>query len=323
MIYNKKINLCFISGHYFGFKALCGLLDSEVYRDGKLRVSSLITLDSKKERSTVGYFDFAEIANTYNIQHNMVKSINSFGVIDIIENAKPDFVLVIGWSELVPATILNLPMTIHNSNHRHLNSHGCIGMHPTLLPQGRGRAPIPWTIIKRLKETGVSAFLLEESADSGGIVLQERIFISEDETATSLFTKCADMHYDLAQKLAPMLSSKVLTWSEQDSLKSSTWEKRTPEDGLINFNNCADDIRNLVNALTRPYPGAFFYYKGTKIIVDEVALHTQTSQCLIGTIVEMSSAGLPFICAKDGIVECKAIHVVNGDTPIFFIDTWV
>ena len=65
---------------------------------------------------------------------------------------------------------------------------GAFGMHPTLLPRHRGRAPIPWAILSGLATTGVTLFEIPDArADSGSIVGVVEVAIAEDETATTLF----------------------------------------------------------------------------------------------------------------------------------------
>jgi methionyl-tRNA formyltransferase len=180
-------------------------------------------------------------------------------------------------------------------------------MHPTLLPEGRGRAPIPWTIIKGLRETGVTAFLLEDSADAGGIIFQERIQIKKEETATTLFSKVGEAHYQLAKKISPILAGRLLHSVKQDLSKGSVWPKRTPRDGIIDFNEKANSINKLIRALTNPFPGAFFYYEGHKIIVNEIKINFKKHSKPFGTIVAVSSNGLPTIAVKDGVIECLSI----------------
>ena len=85
-------------------------------------------------------------------------------------------------------------------------------MHPTLLPEGRGRAPIPWTIVRSLNSTGVTAFLLEEEPDAGGIILQRAISVDSAETATTLFEKIGRLHEELGEMLIETLASRNLCW---------------------------------------------------------------------------------------------------------------
>ncbi len=310
------VNICFVSGHYFGYNALKGILESNEYLEGKINVSNIISLKHVKKDKTVGYFDFAYISKKYNIPHHTISSLKTPESINFIQNCDPDYLLIIGWSELAPSQILDIPKKIKNSNEKHASDYGCIGMHPTLLPEGRGRAPIPWTIIKGMKETGVTAFLLEETADSGGIILQERITIADRETATSLFDKCANAHLLLATKLSFILANKSLNWTEQHIQKVSVWTKRTPEDGIINFNESIIFIDRFIRALMPPYPGAFFYYDKKRNVVNKFSINKNQHSEEIGKIVNISSKGLPSISARDGILDCLEIQC-DGSLPDF------
>ena len=91
---------------------------------------------------------------------------------------EPELVFVVGWSQLVRDPFIELA------------SEGVFGMHPTLLPRHRGRAPIPWAILTGLARTGVTLFeIVDATADSGPIVGQREVEISPDETATTLFAR--------------------------------------------------------------------------------------------------------------------------------------
>src|SRR5215217_2410805 len=306
------VTLTFVSGHYFGFRALQGLLESSEYSRGELEVSLLLSLDEVKKATTVGFCDFSAIATKHNIPHQIIKSVKHDSTGELIRKASPDFLLAIGLSELVPSEMLDIPKTIKGSANRHARGHGCIGMHPTLLPLGRGRAPIPWTIIKGLDQTGVTAFLLEEAADSGGIVLQEPVQVSPRETATTLFDKCADAHQSLGRNLAPMLATRSLVWEEQDASRVSVWTRRRPQDGLMSFDESVHTIDRLVRALTSPYPNAFFYYEDHCITVSEVEIITSKNGALPGSIIAVSSDGKPTIAAQDGAIKCIAFENNSG-----------
>ena len=295
-----------------------GLLESDDFIKGKFCISLLLSLDPAKRTSTVGFYDFSSLVEKYHLPYTTTRSVKSKRIKRIIEAANPDYLIVIGWSELVPSLILDIPKTVNHSQERHANAHGCIGMHPTLLPKGRGRAPIPWTIIKGLQETGVTAFLLEEAADAGGVILQEHIYVGKEETATTLFAKCAEAHYRLAKQLASMLASRSLCWIEQDPLQVSVWPKRKPKDGLINFNKNVNYISRLVRSQNYPYPGAFFYYQNRKITLDQVKVHPKKHSEQMGTIVVVSSDGLPYIVAQDGVIECTRIKS-DDDIPNFVL----
>lgn len=261
----------FVTGHEFGeatFRAILGLPEYGT----RLKCSLLACLDQVKSSATVGYTDLRPFAAKNGVPVGYIRSIKTEAAQNLIRESAPDYLLVVGWSELAPSAILDIPMSKHQGVVRHAASYGCIGMHQTLLPEGRGRAPIPWAIIKGLNRTGVTAFLLEEAADAGGIIDQIRIPIDPTETATTLFEKARMAHYELGALVGVRMAARALSWTDQDERLASTWPRRRPEDGRIDFSWTAVEIHRFVRALTPPYPGAFFLWANEKIRVHKVEM---------------------------------------------------
>ena len=148
----------------------------EIYRIGG-RLDLLITLKDNKAKDKSGRIYLDEIAERENIPLLKINDINDSKVIDALKKYDIDWLFIIGWSQIAKHDVLETP------------THGCIGMHPTLLPIGRGRAAIPWAIIKGLDETGVTIFKLDEGVDTGDIIGQGVIGIFENTTATGFIQK--------------------------------------------------------------------------------------------------------------------------------------
>ena len=140
-------------------------------------------------------------------------------------------------------------------------------MHPTLLPQGRGRASIPWSILYGLSSTGVTLFKLDVGVDSGPIASQVVLPISPSETATDLYAKICQAHIQLIREAFPLLLSNNLSLTPQDSTLATYWTGRKPVDGLITSNMTVSEIDRLVRATTHPYPGAYFFKNSRKCLV--------------------------------------------------------
>ena len=134
----------------------------------------LACLDQAKSSVTVGYTDLGPFAAKSGVPVEYIRSIKTEAAQNLLRESAPDYLMIVGWSELAPSAILDIPKSKHGGVARHTASYGCIGMHQTLLPEGRGRAPIPWAIIKGLNRTGVTAFLLEEAADAGELSTRSR-----------------------------------------------------------------------------------------------------------------------------------------------------
>jgi methionyl-tRNA formyltransferase len=149
--------ICFISCNYFGFQALKGILASEEFKMKELTIPLIISLDQNKKYSTIGFYDFDKVAAQYKIENIRVDSIKSPEAVKIITTARPDYLFIVGWPELPPASILDIPKKINGSQIRNANTHGCIGMHPTLLSEGRDSEPILGITLKGLSEMGITA----------------------------------------------------------------------------------------------------------------------------------------------------------------------
>src|SRR2546430_3834626 len=109
-------------------------------------------------------------------------------------------------------------------------------MPPTLLPRHRGRAAIPWAILSGLVKTGVTLFQIADgTADSGPIVGQVEVPITRDETATTLYHKVTAAHLELVRLFVPQLLDGTAERTSQDTRRASSWPKRTPADGIIDW----------------------------------------------------------------------------------------
>ncbi len=181
--------------------------------------------------------------------------INNEEVIKVIRENDIDWLFIIGWSQIASRNVLRSVKK------------GVIGAHPTLLPIGRGSAAIPWAIIKGLKETGVTFFKMDEGVDTGQIIAQVVIPLSETTNATELYDAVNSAHIELMKDTFPALNRDAIKLVEQDEAKATVWPGRKPEDGRIDINGSVYDAERLIRAVTKPYPGAYIVREGQKIIV--------------------------------------------------------
>lgn len=217
----------------------------EIYRIGG-SLNLLITLKDEKAKNKSGRIYLDEIANEHNAPLLKIDNINDQEVLSTLKEHQIDWLFIIGWSQIAKKDVLEAP------------TYGCIGMHPTLLPVGRGRAAIPWAIIKGLKETGVTMFKLDEGVDTGDIIGQGVIKLDENTTATELYQKVDYMHITLIAKYWDEIVNNDITLTKQNDSVATEWPGRKPEDGEILNSMTMDEVDKLVRAVTHPYPGAFY-----------------------------------------------------------------
>ena len=143
-------------------------------------------------------------------------------------------------------------------------------IHGSLLPKYRGRTPHVWAIINNEFEAGVTAHIIEESCDTGDILKQIIVPIENNDTGAMILEKYAEVYPRLIDELLADLKNGALNPQSQDHSKATFFGKRTSDHGEINWDWSKERIKNWVRAQAIPYPGAFCYYQGQKVIIDEI-----------------------------------------------------
>ncbi len=225
-----------------------------IYRiDGKLDL--ILSLNDHKSVNKSGRIYVDEFAARNSIPVVKINHINDKETIAALKKHKIDWLFIIGWSQIASKEVIETP------------NKGAIGAHPTLLPIGRGRAAIPWAIIKGLDTTGVTVFKMDEGVDTGLILEQIEVPVNNEETAATLYLKINKAHETVIEKVYPMLCDDKVIGVSQDESKSTYWAGRKPEDGELFLNMSLDTVDRLIRATTKPYPGAFIILKNEKFII--------------------------------------------------------
>ncbi len=144
---------------------------------------------------------------------------------------------------------------------------GAFNLHGSLLPSYRGRAPANWVLVNGETETGATLHRMVKRADAGGILAQNRVAIERADTALTLHTKLRDSAAALLGEALPQLAAGKLSETAQDESKATYFGRRTPADGKLVWKKPAEELFNLVRAVTQPYPGAFCAVGEHKLIV--------------------------------------------------------
>lgn len=226
-----------------------------------LPVVAVLGLSASKAMSVSGYARMDEIAASANVPYFDFVKINAPDVVNLVRKCEPDLLFVVGLSQIVCKELLEIPKL------------GCIGFHPTFLPEGRGRAPVAWLVYEG-KPGAATFFLMEESADSGPIFIQEPFSVSKDDYASDVIERLENAIDCALDRWLPKLYRGEWKPMAQDQKLATYYGKRGPEDGHIDWNNSASQIYALVRAASRPHPGAYTYYGGHKLIIWRAELAT-------------------------------------------------
>jgi methionyl-tRNA formyltransferase len=247
---------------------------------GKLDL--VMTLKDEQSVNKSGRVYLDDFCSRHGIELLKARHVNNAEVVEAFKSHELDWLFIIGWSQIAGDAVLQAPKL------------GVLGMHPTLLPVGRGRAAIPWAILKGLDETGVTMFKLDSGVDTGEIVDQVVIPLSQQSTAAELYGDVNKAHISLMKKVFPELESGTAKFRVQDETLATEWPGRSPEDGAIDLEGSVYDAERLVRAVTHPYPGAFFMKDGRKVVVWKAEVVNSTLAC-------DSELCLSF---KDGVLRC-------------------
>lgn len=201
--------------------------------------------------------DFAplgDFAEDHAIPHLPITDINSSEAQDFARRIDADYLFVLGWSQLIAPPMLECFRG------------GVVGSHPTPLPFGKGRAPVPWTILENRRRSAVTLFQMTPRVDEGQIVSMRWFDVPERAYAIDVYRLVAENLRDSFVQLVGRLDGTGLPESPDSGLAPSFYARRTAADGWIDFSTSADAIDRLVRAVSYPYPGAYAYREGKRVV---------------------------------------------------------
>jgi methionyl-tRNA formyltransferase len=219
------------------------------------------------------------------------------GFVEELRNFKPDLQVVVAF-RMLPEVVWKMPPM------------GTINLHGSLLPQYRGAAPINWAIINGEKETGVTTFRLQHEIDTGNILLQEKISINDNETASELHNRMKMIGASLVVKTVNGLAEGSISEIPQEKV-SPEQLKHAPkiftETCKIDWTKNVDEIYNLIRGLSA-YPGAFTFINNKLVKIFKAQKDSHPANVAPGTFETDGKHFLCFACA-DGFISVKEIQL--------------
>ncbi len=244
---NKPAILVF-AYHDVGYECLDALIQHDEY------ILAVITHKDDPEED-IWFRSVATLARKYDIPVHSPESVYTPDWVERIRSWSPDLILSFYYRNMIHEDILSIPRL------------GAFNMHGSLLPKYRGRSPINWAIIQGEKTTGVTLHHMVKQADAGDIVDQEATPIGREETARDVFGKCVKAARLVLDRQIDALTAGSAPRRAQDESQATYFGGRKPGDGMIDWNQSAEQIYNLVRAVTQPYPGAFTMVDGRKLLI--------------------------------------------------------
>ena len=165
-------------------------------------------------------------------------------ILQDINGLEPDLIITCAYGQILPLEMLQIPRL------------GCINVHASLLPKLRGGAPIHHAIMDGFSKTGVTIMYMDKGMDTGDIISQREIPISNDDTAETLHDKLSVLGRDLLLETLPSILNGTNSRTTQDEAEATYGFNITREDEHIDFSKTKRQIVNKVRGLNS-WPGAY------------------------------------------------------------------
>ncbi len=187
---------------------------------------------------------------------------------------------------------------------------GAFNLHGSLLPKYRGRAPANWVLVNGETETGVTLHRMVKRADAGAILAQQKVTIERSDTGLSLHAKLREAATALLRDALPQLAQGKLSETAQDESKATYFGRRTAADGKLDWKKPAEQLFNLIRAVTQPYPGAFCAVGEHKLIVWQADVVKGNEGLAPGRVISVNP--LRIACGEDSLVVKFGQRNENG-----------
>ncbi len=229
--------------------------------------------DSKKGRGKqLKTCAVKEVGIEHNIPVLQPLKLRDIDFIHYLKLLNADIFVVVAF-RMLPKKVWNLPIN------------GTINLHTSLLPNYRGAAPINWVLINGEKETGITTFFIDQQIDSGAIIKQEKIKLTNSTTAAELHNTLMNKGSKLLINTLKSITNNTISQQQEHNLEMSEAPKLTKELLKIDWNKSANEIHNLVRGLS-PFldnntklkdiaicPSAWFKLQDDKGLDKRIKLH--------------------------------------------------
>jgi len=270
---------------YFGHTKR-GIKCLKAIKKSKHDILLTVALKSENEWYTSVY----EIAKTLQLPAEICNNPNENSFIEKIRALNADLGIIVGYSKYI------------GKNLRESFKLGIINLHASYLPEYRGAAPLNWALINGENKIGLSIYFIDAGIDTGPIIKQEFINIDINHTINDVITRSLELYPKMLIEVCDKIDKGDYSATVQNLHEGSYFTKRKPEDGLIDWRNHTDfEIHNLIRALTKPYPGAFFIYLNQKVYIWKAGLEDKNYYGIPGRVATRKGGGVVVIAKNRGI----------------------
>jgi methionyl-tRNA formyltransferase len=220
-----------------------------------VEVAGVFTLGPRLAARTWGFVDLEPLAAAHGVPVLRTENLNHPDEVERVRALAPDLIVEVGWTRLLGDELLAIP------------PRGCVGFHASMLPRDRGRAPVNWAIIRGDTETGNTMMFLAPGADTGDIIDQRPVSIEPDDTCGTVYAKVGAAGAEMLRAHLPALLAGTAPRRPQEESPTPNLSKRTPDMGITDWSRPPRAVHDWIRALSHPYPGAFTFLAGRKLLL--------------------------------------------------------
>jgi len=235
------------------------------------------------------------------IDHNLPifqpDSLKSVDEVARLAELHPDIVVVAAFGQILTQSILDIP------------PHGCLNIHPSLLPRHRGPSPVTDSILCGDEIGGVTLMLMDKGLDTGPIIAQQTIPIAPEETTGSLTQMLAQLGAQLLmEKLTDWMHGRI-TPEQQDHKRATYSHLITKEMGKLSWQTPASELSRMVRAF-QPWPSCYTTWRRMHLKIIEVSPISTNPMGQIGQVVNLRQSEAPIVGVQtsDGVLEISKVQ---------------
>lgn len=217
--------------------------------------------------------------------------------VPILEQLKPDLIVVVAFGQILSQRILDIPPA------------GCINVHASLLPRYRGAAPMQRCLMDGEAQTGVTTMFMDAGLDTGDMLLKDVLPIGPDMNMNELHDALMERGAALLLRTIEALQQGTLVREKQNDAASNYAPMLTKDTGRIDWTKSAQEIHNLVRALDS-WPGAFCTFDNAKFKIWRTRLTDQTIAAQPGEIAAFTAESM-LIGTGQGLLEILELQAPN------------